>query len=475
MKRTGALLTAILCIAFIFLMNSCEQSHGKKLRICFDVGAALDIQNGSSNLQLYVESFIRCLTESEKNGGISPDDVVIEMIPSDETQTTERSATLQRIRTEIMTGGGPDVFVCAADIGSYLSVYDERLFPYVEIAKESGFFLPLDEYLGELKLSPWNEMSSCIMDGGKDREGRQVLLPMIYTLPLLSFSREDVPPRDFTNADWYEVLAGDDPVLAEQVRWFWNIGNFAGTPTIREDNHEAGISLIYPEIIDTEKMTLSFTEVELLSRVKESMSAYRRLVQRETQTVSLNVLYPYSVKWDYSLRAKQNDLTIIPLRNQHGGTTAVITTYCAVNRNTKQADQAVAAVDVLLSEGMWLNSGLITPYNYPVNQRVLLERNMKSDPNSFFTSTGLTEKSLQEFLAAIDQVNAVRIPSRLDFTLEGMIREIQGAIGASYADIDADPWYATKADFILGDISDEELAEIVHKYYVKLCRLVDES
>ena len=456
-------------------MTNCEQNNNKKLRICFDVGSILDIQNGSSNLQSYVETFIRCLAESEKNGGLSPDDVEIEIIPSDISQTTERSAILQRIRTEIMTGGGPDVFVCAADIGSYLSVHDDRLFPYVEIAKESGLFLPLDERLENLKLSPWDDMSRGIMDGGKDREGRQVLLPMIYTLPLLSFYQEDVPPNDFTGADWDDVLGGNDPVLAEQVRWFWSIGSYAGTWPSRDDNHESGISLIYPEMIDTEKGTLNFTEEELLNWIKESIPAYRLLVQEETQTISLNVLYPYTVRWDYSLHAKETNLTIIPLRNQHGGTTAVVTAYCAVNRNSKQADKAVAAVDILLSEGMWLNSGLITPYNYPVNQKVLIKRNTNTDPSSFFTSTGLTEKSFQEFLKAVEQVNAVRIPSRLDFTLETMMREIQHAIGASHADIDADPWYATKADFILGDISDKELAEIVHRYYMKLCRMVDES
>lgn len=473
MKSKGALWTAILCLAFILLMGSCGQGQGKKLRVCFDVGHIMDIQNGSSNLQSYVEAFLRCLTGAEKDSGLSPDDVAIEIIPSDRSQTTERSATLQRIRTEIMTGGGPDVFVCAADTELHLAVHDDRLFPYVEKAQESGFFLPLDEYLGEWKLSPWEEMSRQIMDGGKDRNGRQVLLPMTYTLPLLSFYQEDVPPCDFTGATWEDVLTGDDSALTEQVRWFWSIGYYMDVP--RGDNHGTGMSFIYPEIIRTEEGALSFTEEELLNRVKDSLSAYRRLVQQETQTVSLNTLYSYDTRWDYLLCTEKRDLTILPLRNQQGGTTAVITTYCAVNRNTKQPDKAVAAVEVLLSEGMWLNSNLVTVYNYPVNQRVLTERNANADPNSFFTNTGLTEKSFQEFLKAVEQVNAVRIPSRLDYTMEEMIREIQETIYASRPDAADEPWNAWKADFILGDVSDEKLAEIVHKYYMKLCRLVDES
>lgn len=473
MKSKGALWTAILCLAFILLMGSCGQGQGKKLRVCFDVGHIMDIQNGSSNLQSYVESFLRRLTEVEKSGGLSPDEVAIEIIPSDRSQTTERSATLQRIRTEIMTGGGPDVFVCAADMEPHLAVHDDRLFPYVEKAQESGFFLPLDEYLGEWKLSPWEEMSRQIMDGGKDRNGRQVLLPMTYTLPLLSFYQEDVPPCDFTGATWDDVLVEENSVLAEQTRWFWCL--FDLLDTSRGDNHGTGMSFIYPEIIRTEEGTLSFTEEELLNRVKDSLSAYRRLVQQETQAVNLNSLFYYDTRWESFLSTTAKDLTILPLRNQQGGTTAVITTYCAVNRNTKQPDKAVAAVEVLLSEGMWLNSNLVTVYNYPVNQRILTDRNADADPNSFFTNTGLTEKSFQEFLKAVEQVNAVRIPSRLDYTMEEMIREIQETIYASRPDAADEPWNAWKADFILGDVSDEKLAEIVHKYYMKLCRLVDES
>ena len=57
------------------------------------------------------------------------------------------------------------------------------------------------------------------MDGGKDRNGRQVLLPMTYTLPLLSFYQEDVPPCDFTGATWDDVLVEENSVLAEQTRW----------------------------------------------------------------------------------------------------------------------------------------------------------------------------------------------------------------------------------------------------------------
>jgi len=473
MKKRKIQLAVVLCILLIItiLVGGCKQTETEKLRICFDVGSIVDMESGTSWQQEYVELFLRSLDSNTATGGISSDEVEIEMIPSDESLSTERSATLQRIRTEIMTGGGPDVFICALDMQCDRAVYDDRLFPYVEKAMEDGLFLPLDDYLDKFNYSPWDELNRNVMDGGKNRKGQQVLLPMAYTLPMLSFYQDDVSPNDFTSATWDDVLSGEDPALAEQVRWFWSL--WGDPDDLRGDYHETGIGLIFPEMVNLEDGTLGFTEEELLNRVQKSLSAYHRLVSRKTQAINLNSVFYYDTRWESFLNMTTKDLSMIPLRNQNGGTTAIVVQYCAINRNTSRIQDAVSIVDFLLSEGIWRNGSGI--YHYPVNQRVLIERNTESGSESFYTSTGLTENSFQEFLKAVDQVNAVRMPSRLDYTLNDMILEIQETMGKAHVDIADDSLYAQRADFILGDISDEELAEIVHKYYKKLSRLVDES
>lgn len=475
MKKRKIQLATVLCtlLAIVILASGCKHNETKKLRICFDVGSAWDMTTGTSTQQLIIESFLKCLTESEESGGISPEEVEIEIIPSDESLSTERSATLQRIRTEIMTGGGPDIFVCACDINDLYHVQDERLFPYAEIAMENDFFLPLDDYLDDFERSPWSEMNHNIMAGGKNQEGHQVLLPMTYTLPLVVFYQDELTTQDFSDATWNDVLSGEDTILAEQIRWFWNLWD--GVDNFRKDFHESGIAYVYPELVDKETKKLNFTEDALLKMITSSLAAYQRIIQSEFKLDSYATLCHYDVRQDNLFDMSNRDLTVLPLRNQQGGATAVVTTYCAVNRNIKQADKAIAILDILLGEGMWLNSDLVTVYNFPVNQRILIERNADLDPNSFFASTGLTENSFQEFLKAVNQVNAVRLPSRLDYTLNDMLLEIQGIMEASHADVANDPLYAQRADFILGDINDEELEEIVHKYYMKLCRLVDES
>ena len=42
-------------------------------------------------------------------------EIEVEVIPSDPESADEREATLQRLRTEIMTGGGPDVFIACTE------------------------------------------------------------------------------------------------------------------------------------------------------------------------------------------------------------------------------------------------------------------------------------------------------------------------------------------------------------------------
>ena len=473
MKKVCLRSAILFCMVLVMSLSagSCASKQNAKLRVCFDIGSQSDMDMGSSLQQMYVEAFQSII----ERAGFSPDDIELEVIPSDESQATERSATLQRIRTEIMTGGGPDVFVCVCDPIRKFNVADDRLFPYPEKAMESGFFLPLDQYVDDLERSAWDELERGVMDGGKNSQGEQVILPITYTIPLLSFYQEDLAAYDSTGASWDHVLSGSDPILAEQVRWFWDLWDGLDVP--RKDFHEPGFAYIYPDFIDADTGLLGFTEEELLTRVKQSLSAYRRLYQQEANAESSNSICYYDVRWDGIFMMSSKELTIVPLRNENGGTTAVITQYCAVNRNTKRVKEAVSAVDVLLSEGMWFNSDVVTIYNIPVNRNVLIKRNTNVNYGDGIIDMGLKSGSFQGFLKAADQVNAVRYPCRMDFVISDMVLEIQEHMALRNEDSDpqADPIYSLRANFIEGSISEEELAEIVHKYYMKLCRMVDES
>jgi len=102
----------LLCVLVLFCLSltSCSaKGKGAPLRICFDVGNGNDQYNGSSQTEQAVKAFLTDYDVfTQKYGWARSQDFEIEIIPSASKFSTERAATLQRIRTEIMTGGGPD-------------------------------------------------------------------------------------------------------------------------------------------------------------------------------------------------------------------------------------------------------------------------------------------------------------------------------------------------------------------------------
>jgi len=146
--------------------------------------------------------------------GVSSEDIELDIIPSDGTQSTERETALQRVRTEIMTSGGPDVFVCKA-YWDYLK--RERLFPYVEKAIGDGLFLPLDEMMDRAVLTNFSDQCAPALEGGKDEDGHQVIIPMTYAINVDIYRRENLPSYDAAGRTWEDVLKSGHPVLASQA------------------------------------------------------------------------------------------------------------------------------------------------------------------------------------------------------------------------------------------------------------------
>ena len=67
--------------------------------------------------------------------------IITETLPP---EGQERSAALTRIRTEILAGKGPDVFICTCWVPGF---GEEGLFKFPNQAMENRIFLPLDDYI----------------------------------------------------------------------------------------------------------------------------------------------------------------------------------------------------------------------------------------------------------------------------------------------------------------------------------------
>ncbi len=118
------------------------------------------------------------------------------------------------------------------------------------------------------------------------------------------------------------------------------------------------------------------------------------------------------------------DITMAPLPAISGGTVAEVSTYCAINRNTNRAEEAFFL-------------GLIMSREYQANSQL-------------FSSVSARDGNMP-----------------LDSELDKMMDKIQQVM--------ADSRGAEIGDFYQGQISDEQLREIVHQHYKRMCRLVDEA
>ena len=472
-KRSKQTMAAVVAVALLTVaVSACTFTGGDsgKVVVCFDI--ADDGQR--------VDSFLRWLDDCHKYLGlsISSEDVEVELIPA--YDLTERSVTLQRLRSEIMAGRGPDLFICnTTDGGELYTMTVSHLFPYAERARESGMFLPLDEYLPDLILTRTDEMIPQVLEGGKNQAGEQVILPMTFSVPGVIYAgetEEELPEVAYAGTSWDDVLKGDDPLLREQVNWFLNYYNDGSYSQQILGAHDSGLFCLMPRTADFDSETLYFTEEEMTAFLKDAFAAYRQAVAQETASTGFSVfLTPSSFNAPvlagfHILDAHDFDRSFAPLRNLEGGSTAVISNYCAVNANTKRADKALAIIDALLYKD-YQKTGL---YYQPINEMsVYRDLSSPDDEYDYIECMQLFHEEYPAWQRICEDINIVRFPSPLDAELDNMMMDIEDAMIESLpADVER---YYRSGQLADCTISDERLTEIISEHYHQMQRLLDES
>lgn len=455
------------------------------LRICFDIGSASDQAEGSSRMEQSAKGFLEDYDIFTKDlDWMKSEEFEVEVIPSDSEASTERAAALQRIRTEMMTGGGPDVFVISCQ-GSYMGgkessdrLESSRLFPYPEKAIDSDLFLPLDDYIKDAEMTDWDNQQPQVMAEGRDKEGRQVLVPMSFTLPLNVFRQKDLPGGAPVGGAWDQVMAGEEPLLAPQAHWCWYTFDF-DYPDM--GFHPSGFSYVFSALADFEAGRLSFTEEQLLAVVSEDIQACKRREKEKNAPDNYAVFAdPGQLIWSSGvaglselIEKEDEPLVMVPLANREGGVTARVSRYCAVNRNTERPLDAFRVVDCLMSPAFQANSGVERAGENTGRMPMDMSLLARGTPVEMFLY--MPQQHLEEWRRACGTITSVRFPSPLDSELEDMMDEIQQIMADSYEpDVEKYPGVRL-SEFLKGEISDEQLKEIVHRHYRRMCRLVDES
>ena len=129
--------------------------------------------------------------------------IITETLPP---EGQERSAALTRIRTEILAGKGPDVFICTCWVPGF---GEEGLFKFPNQAMENRIFLPLDDYISGAKYMEWDRLLPVVMEAGRGQEG-QMLLPLAYRFDVFLLDRDRFSSSVEFPATWDELAESGD-------------------------------------------------------------------------------------------------------------------------------------------------------------------------------------------------------------------------------------------------------------------------
>lgn len=427
-KRICKLTSLLLALCILLSLVSCGSKNTYEnsmifgdpdaedaLRICIDIDFR-ELDESNKRRDQAIKEFVSLL---QNHCGL--ENVVIQIIP-DLTVPSERNIMLSRLRTEIMSGYGPDVFIMQCIGNSTIIESTESLFPYPQQAMENALFLPLDTYMeNNTQYTEWDAQEQAILDAGRNEEGQQII-PLAYTFPLMVCSKLNVdielPDKPLTLDD-----ALSDPVLQEYYKDFVDCANFHtmeglnGTlqDTMGFNNY---LSYIIGDIADFEKEELLFTEDELVQRTIEILEMMIALEEEGNTEPSV-----FSEGFFSRTICRGTPVTMLPLYSIDGGIAAEITHFAAINRNTKLPEEAYKVIDLLLREETQMKSNLFVSGVCEFDDTAPLHGGTFSRETAFRGSYYLDEASFEKLTAIKEQITAVNFQSELTSDLDKLTGE----------------------------------------------------
>lgn len=320
--------------------KSSPSSEVKPLQVLMeaDVGGFHMYKNRQATLRAYGSKTQNFQEVIEELGGPKKDEISLKFLP---LEGTDREQALSKMQTEIMAGGGPDVFVSFAGIALeeprakngiksaviYMSE-ETPVIPYPQQAMERGMFLNLDEYLPKAQFMKLENLPKPLAEAGQ-YEGSQYILPMSYTIPLICFDRVEVEQPEFSDSmTWEEMLEGGPVLKTVATTEFLDCAPFL-------------------PLVENEKLT--FSEEELLEFSLQYKELLRNVSTLKYTTRSLCISMESQLRGHPKLPDCEI-FTAVPVYSRKGGYGAVVKTYAAINANTERPEDAFFIVDYLLSE-----------------------------------------------------------------------------------------------------------------------------
>ena len=266
----------------------------------------------------------------------------------------EREAMISQLNAEILSGGGPVLFI----MEGYRTT-EINLFPDIEKAMVNGTFLDLTEAMEKQGLSREEDFYTAVLDAGQ-WEGRQYILPLGFSVPLMISAADVLNASSF---DLQRAMHTMDSLLTELLR-------------IHEEQPILVITSIDPlgvlaqPVLDYEAHQVRLDtsavrralELEKIFRTEDIAYDLARGLFDNTNPAQVQDEFaegvPFAVLQDSRFcinllrqcQALGIEVSVMPIPNEEGTVTAEIGSYAMGNRNTKYPEEVADLLLYLVSE-----------------------------------------------------------------------------------------------------------------------------
>ena len=314
-------------------------------------------------------------------------DVIVERLPLAEEA---REIRLQQLRTEIMAGKGPDIFLLPTSLTEFETdegggFYLESLFPDINQAMHNGLFMDISDLYDKDTELDKDGLLTAVMDAGKVGEARYTL-PLRYNIPVIFLDVARLEEYGIDRSIYQQGIVDlMDDVTAYGFDWL-----AAGADN---SDHIYYILNYFPELIDYENQKVTVTREELLTFLNSycareevqngagptGPTAYDSMLWKEDE------ILPY---WTTEERApngtaigsmgdvinnvivsqgKNIEIEVLPLAATDGSVIADVTFFGAIGANCEDPELAYELLrPMLMEDSQWQNNRvkIIYPLTY---------------------------------------------------------------------------------------------------------------
>lgn len=391
-------LSVLLSAFLLILLSACQvnentagTSREGSLKVCYD-----PVDTTGTDLHDLLYSF-------KQATGI--ENVEVEYLPA---SGVERETAIKRIRVELMSGAGPDVFL----VSCYSE--DNALFPYPQKVMGAGVFLPLDTYMeNHTEFSEWEKQQPVVLAAGRNDEGQQII-PLTYACPLQVYQKTELDADALEQSVAFEE-ALSDPKLSSVYTEFYNC-RITRSVGLEESKGFAPnyLEYIMGQLADFNTEELLFTEEELFSVIE-------RIFDLEEDHFVDGTKYEETVL-SYGLTACAQPFTLIPLYSTKGGITVSVQNFAAINRNTKMPDEAYRFIDFFMREATQANAHAYQAF-YAYGEGIPLHTDIFSESSPWNKFHHLSDEAFLELQETKNQITAVNFNSELTKDLAELMAE----------------------------------------------------